>query len=91
MAINRMNKIDEELKKEISNIITTELKNPHLTGLISVTKVKTTPSLIPLFSAYFLATLIAHSFASAPEFEKNTFLAPVFSQSILARFTHGFE
>ncbi len=42
---NRMNKIDEELKKEISNIISLELKNPHLTGLISVTKVKTTPDL----------------------------------------------
>ena len=42
---NRMNKIDEELKKEISNIISTELKNPHLTGLISVTRVKTTPDL----------------------------------------------
>ena len=42
---NRMNKIDEELKKEISSIISTELKNPHLTGLISVTRVKTTPDL----------------------------------------------
>lgn len=42
---SRMNKIDEELKKEISNIISMELKNPHLTGLISVTKVKTTPDL----------------------------------------------
>ncbi len=40
---NRMNKVDEELRREISNIISTELKNPHLTGLISVTKVKTTP------------------------------------------------
>lgn len=40
---NRMNKVDEELRKEISSIISTELKNPHLTGLISVTKVKTTP------------------------------------------------
>lgn len=39
---NRMYKIDEELKKEISNIISLELKNPHLTGLISVTNVKTT-------------------------------------------------
>ena len=46
MAINsRMNKIDEELRKEISSIISTDLKNPHLTGLISVTKVKTTPDL----------------------------------------------
>lgn len=42
---NRMNKVDEELRKEISSIISTELKNPHLTGLISVTKVKTTPDL----------------------------------------------
>ena len=42
---NRMIKIDEELKKEISSIISTELKNPHLTGLISVSKVKTTPDL----------------------------------------------
>ena len=40
---NRMNKVDEEIKKEIGSIISTELKNPHLTGLISVTKVKTTP------------------------------------------------
>lgn len=42
---NRMNKIDEELKKEISSIISTELKNPHLTGLVSVSSVKTTPDL----------------------------------------------
>jgi len=40
-----MNKIDEELRREISNIISLELKNPHLTGLISVSKVKTTPDL----------------------------------------------
>ena len=45
MSNNRMNKIDEELKKEIGNIISTELKNPHLTGLISVSSVKTTPDL----------------------------------------------
>ncbi|MCR5186783.1 MAG: 30S ribosome-binding factor RbfA [Clostridia bacterium] len=40
-----MNKVDEELKKEISSIISLELKNPHLTGLISVSKVKTSPDL----------------------------------------------
>ena len=45
MSNNRMNKIDEELKKEIGSIISTELKNPHLTGLISVSSVKTTPDL----------------------------------------------
>ena len=40
-----MNRIDEELKKEISNIINYELNNPKVTGLISVTNVKVTPDL----------------------------------------------
>ena len=40
---NRLNRVNEELKKEISNIISFELKNPDATGLISVTKVKITP------------------------------------------------
>lgn len=39
----RMNKINEELKKEVSHAITFGLKDPHLTGLITVTKVETTP------------------------------------------------
>ena len=42
---NRMNRIDEELRREISNIISYELKDPNLTGMISVTKVSTTPDL----------------------------------------------
>ncbi len=42
---NRLNRINEELRKEISNIISFELKNPDVTGLISVTKVKITPDL----------------------------------------------
>ena len=42
---NRLNRIDEELRKEISNIISFEIKNPDATGLISVTKVKITPDL----------------------------------------------
>ena len=37
---NRLNRIDEEMKKEISHIITYDLKDPYITGLISVTKVK---------------------------------------------------
>ena len=40
---NRMAKIDELLKEEISKIISYELNNPNLTGMISVTKVHTTP------------------------------------------------
>ena len=52
---NRLNRINEELKKEndltidddwcISHILTFELKNPNVTGLISVTRVKITPDL----------------------------------------------
>ncbi len=42
---NRLNRINEELRKEISHIISFELKNPDATGLISVTKVKVTPDL----------------------------------------------
>lgn len=37
---NRMGRVDEELKKVISNIITYDLKDPNITGLISITKVK---------------------------------------------------
>lgn len=42
---NRLGRIDEELKKEISNIISYDLKNPNITGMISVTKAKITPDL----------------------------------------------
>lgn len=42
---NRLNRVNEELKKEMSQIISFELKNPEITGLISVTKVKITPDL----------------------------------------------
>jgi ribosome-binding factor A len=39
----RLNRVNEELKKEISRVFTFELKNSKVTGLISVTKVKITP------------------------------------------------
>lgn len=42
---NRLGRIDEEYRKEISNIISYKLKNPSVTGLISVTKVKVTNDL----------------------------------------------
>ena len=42
---NRLGRIDEEYKKEISQIISYKLKNPNVTGLISVTKVKVTNDL----------------------------------------------
>ena len=37
---NRMGRIGEEYKKELSQIIDRELKDPSITGMISVTKVK---------------------------------------------------
>lgn len=42
---NRQGRIDEEFKKEISSIINYDLKEPTVTGLISVTRVKVTPDL----------------------------------------------
>ena len=42
---NRLGRIDEEYKKEISQIISYQLENPNVTGLISVTKVKVTNDL----------------------------------------------
>ena len=42
---NRMDRVNEELKREISIVIDETLKNPNITGIISVTKVKTSPDL----------------------------------------------
>ena len=41
----RLERINEELKKEISHIINYELTNSNITGLISVTRAKITPDL----------------------------------------------
>lgn len=41
----RLGRINEELKKEISHVISFELKNSEVTGLVSVTKVDITPDL----------------------------------------------
>ena len=42
---NRMDRVNEEFKRELGKIIDQDLKNPNITGLISVTKVKTSPDL----------------------------------------------
>ena len=42
---NRMGRIDEEYRKELSQIISYDLKNPNVTGMISVIKVKVTTDL----------------------------------------------
>lgn len=41
----RMGRIEEQYRKELSQIIAYELKNPNVTGMISVTKVKVTNDL----------------------------------------------
>lgn len=42
---NRIDRISEEIKKEISNIIQNELKDPRLPQVISITSVNTTKDL----------------------------------------------
>lgn len=42
---NRLARVNEELKREIGNIINNEVKNSNVTGLISVTKVRISPDL----------------------------------------------
>ena len=42
---NRIARVNEELKRELSNILNYEVKNSNVTGMISVTKVKTSPDL----------------------------------------------
>lgn len=40
---NRLDRVNEELKKTISNVLTFELQNSKVTGMVSVTKVRITP------------------------------------------------
>ena len=40
---NRLDRVNEELKKTISHVITFELQNSKVTGMVSVTKAKITP------------------------------------------------
>ena len=42
---NRLSRIEEELKREISNIINYKMNNSNITGMVSVTKVKVSPDL----------------------------------------------
>ena len=42
---NRQGRIDEEFRKELSQLISFKLKEPSVTGMVSVTKVKVTPDL----------------------------------------------
>ena len=52
---NRLNRINEELKREISNIINYEVTNSNVTGMVSVTSVKISPDL--RFAKVYLSIL----------------------------------
>ena len=47
---NRLGRIEEEYRKELSQIISYELKNPNVTGMISVTTVSYTHLTLPTTS-----------------------------------------
>ncbi len=40
MSLNRMGRIEGEIQKIVSNVISNELKNPDIKGMISVTNVQ---------------------------------------------------
>ncbi len=61
----RLNKVNEELKKQISHVLTFELKNTKVTGLISVTKVKVTPDF--KYAKVYVSILNAKSTAKTME------------------------
>lgn len=52
---NRLGRVNEELKKEISQVINYELQNSKVTGIVSVTKVKITPDL--RYAKVYISTL----------------------------------
>lgn len=45
MSVQRLNRISEELKKEISQIVMNELKDPRISAMCSIVSVETTPDL----------------------------------------------
>ena len=52
---NRLGRINEELKKVISQVINYELQNSKVKGIVSVTKVKITPDL--RYAKVYVSTL----------------------------------
>ena len=84
---NRMDRIDEELKKEISYVIDQKLKNPNITGIISVTKVKTSKDLRT--AKVFISLLGSKSKKNTLEGIKNSsgFIRSEIAQKVNLRYT----
>ena len=68
MANYRGGRINEEVKREISNIIQNEIKDPRMTAMVSVTDVKVTRDLR-------YAKVFVSIFGKDEEEKNNTFLA----------------
>ena len=68
MANYRPGRINEEVRREVSNIIRDELKDPRMTAMVSVTSVKVTKDL-----GY--AKVFVSIFGKDEEEKKNTFEA----------------
>ena len=83
----RLNRINEELKKEISHCITFELKNPNVTGLISVTRAKITPDL--KYAKIYVSILNAKSTAKTMQGLKDSsgFIRSQIAKNINLRIT----
>ncbi|HHY77285.1 MAG TPA: 30S ribosome-binding factor RbfA [Clostridiales bacterium] len=45
MSVQRLNRISEEIKREISKIIMNELKDPRISAMCSIVSVETTPDI----------------------------------------------
>ena len=68
MANYRGGRINEEVKREVSNIIQNEIKDPRLTAMVSVTDVKVTRDLR-------YAKVFVSIFGKDDEEKNNTFVA----------------
>ena len=84
---NRMDRVNEELKREISIIIDKNLKNPNITGIISVTKVKTSPDL--KFARVYISLLNCKSKKNTLEGLKNAsgFIRSEIARNVNLRYT----
>ncbi|PKK39130.1 Ribosome-binding factor A [Clostridiaceae bacterium JG1575] len=68
MATHRMDRINEEMKKELAVIVRDEIKDPRLTALVSVTEAKVTKDL--KYAKVYLSI-----YAKTPEEKKASFEA----------------
>lgn len=62
---NRLDRVNEELKKTISYVIDFELQNPKVTGIVSVTKAKITPDF--RYARIYVSILNSKSIGKAME------------------------